>query len=182
MTTAQLRVDLAQSSSEESSSDDDDDHSAHVSPSDFQFRDPKAWDRRFESQASSAVKMKDEWYVGGECPALLEYLGRRVVPVSLASFSNHHPAGRASAIQSSIQKATGTKMTATLLNGVWVLCRARLRCCRLAAAIPTSASSSTTPAASVQTTQLPAFVMTTSQLLVKVVPSHSDSGRLRQPT
>ena len=82
-----LRVDLAQSSSEESSSDDDDDPRAHVSPSDFQFRDPKAWDRRFESQASSTVKMKDEWYVGGECPALLEYLGRRVVPVSPACFS-----------------------------------------------------------------------------------------------
>ena len=82
-----LRVGLAQSSSEESSSDDDDDPSAHVSPSDFQFRDPKAWDRRFESQASSTVKMKDEWYVGGECPALLEYLGRRVVPVSPACFS-----------------------------------------------------------------------------------------------
>ena len=82
-----LRVDLAQSSSEESSSDDDDDPTAHVSPSDFQFRDPKAWDRRFESQASSTVKMKDEWYVGGECPALLEYLGRRVVPVSPACFS-----------------------------------------------------------------------------------------------
>ena len=48
----------------------------------FKFRDPDAWDRRFESQASAPLKLKDEWYVDGECAALQDYIRRRVVPSS----------------------------------------------------------------------------------------------------
>ena len=48
----------------------------------FKFRDPDAWDRRFESQACAPLKLKDEWYVDGECAALQGYIRRRVVPSS----------------------------------------------------------------------------------------------------
>jgi SAM-dependent methyltransferase len=69
-------------SDSESDSDSDLEGRSEKVKAAFKFRDPDAWDRRFESQASAPLKLKDEWYVGGECPALLSYLARRVVPSS----------------------------------------------------------------------------------------------------
>ena len=76
------RAPVESGSDSESGTDSDSDDDGRKVRNGFKFRDPDAWDRRFESQASAPLKMKDEWYVDGECAALQSYVRRRVVPGS----------------------------------------------------------------------------------------------------
>ncbi len=76
------RAPVESGSDSESETDSDSEDEGRKVTSGFKFRDPDAWDRRFESQASAPLKMKDEWYVDGECAALQSYVRRRVVPGS----------------------------------------------------------------------------------------------------